>query len=88
MAWPELLKAKENIRNVGMEIDRALRSHNAFTKREIARNHTALLDDFDTSLQAIDKELEEFKANIKNHRKYIGAKARFMKRHYARVKSF
>ncbi|GEM_PF-2109180 len=88
MAWPELLKAKKNIRNIEQEIDRTLKSHNAFTKREIARHHSTLLDDFEVSIEAINKELEEFDAHIRNHRKYITSKSRFMKRHYTRQKSF
>jgi len=86
MAWPELLKAKDNIKNIEEEINRTLKSHNAFTKREIARQHPVLLDDFERSVEAINKELDEFDVHIKNHRKYIESKSKFMKRHYAREK--
>ena len=83
--WPELLKAKDNIKNIGLEIDRVLKNQRALTKQEISRHHQLLLENFDCSIDNINKELEEFRKNIDNHRKYINSKSIFMKRHYSRV---
>lgn len=81
--WPELLKAKKNVKEIEQEIDLLLKMHNSFTKIEIARNGDTLVADFEESLDAIKEELNDFAMHMKNHRNYLYSKSNFMKRHYS-----
>ncbi|MBI4170241.1 MAG: hypothetical protein HY514_00975 [Candidatus Aenigmarchaeota archaeon] len=86
MAWPELLKAKRNLENMQIEINRLIRDHNSFRKKEIAKRDDILLAEIDNAIALLEEETEEMKNNIINHRKYVSSKSRFLKRHYSRVK--
>ena len=83
--WPELLKAKTNLKNIEAQIDLLLRNHNSLTKKELAKQQDILLADVDASLQIIREELSEFAFNLRNHRNYIESKSRFVRRHYKRI---
>ena len=85
MAWPELLKARDNLKNIERQIDLLMKNHNSLTKRELARQNEFLLANFDESLKMIKAELKEFDLNMRNHRNHIESKSRFMKRHYRRI---
>jgi hypothetical protein len=82
--WPELLKAKQNVQEIEDLIDELLKSHSSLTRREIARHGDTLAADFEETLEAIRDRLDEFALHMKNHRRYLHSKARFVRRHYSR----
>jgi len=84
MAWPELLKAKKNILEISRELDNLLKNHNSLTKKELAKQNDTILSVTDDLLNAIDGQIDEFITHIKNHRKYIESRSRFVRRHYSR----
>jgi len=85
MPWPALLKAKKNLQTLSQEVDKLLKNHNSLTKKELAKQQDILLAEFDLSFDTINDQISEFLANIKNHRKYISSKSRFVNRHYKRI---
>ena len=85
MSWPELLKARKNLQTASYEVDKLLKNHSSFTKKEIARQEDVILAEFDKSFDIISEQMNEFLLNIKNHRKYIMAKSSFINRHYKRI---
>lgn len=84
MSWPALLEAKENARNISLELDRMLKDANSLSKKDIARYKETLLAEIDRSVGEISAQIAELKLNLKNHRKYFEAKSAFVKRHYSR----
>lgn len=82
MSWPGLLKAKENAKNIEMQLSALIKTHNSFTKKELARQSDLLLTELDASVASINEEISELRRNIDDHRKYLDSKSRFMRRHY------
>lgn len=80
--WPELHKARTNVREIEKELDRLVQNHNSFRKKEIARQHDTLVAETDAALERIEEEIGDMRANITNHKKQVSSKARFLKRHY------
>lgn len=85
MSWPELLKAKENIKNIERQLNALLKNHNSFTKKELARQKDTLIAELDASIEIIYEEISELRRNMDNHRKYLDSKSRFVRRHYKRL---
>ncbi len=83
--WPEILKAKKNIKEIEQQIDVLLKNHNSFTKREISMHNDMMIAEFEESLGAIKEQLNEFALHMQNHRKDLYSKSRFIRRHYRRI---
>lgn len=85
MVWPELRKAKDNVDNIYMEINRLIKNSNALTRKELANNADTIISQLDQTIEAVENESTELLHNLNNHRKYLAAKRRFVRRHYKRV---
>lgn len=85
MTWPELKKAKRNAEEISIEIRNMLKNNNALTKKEIVKHPDTLAIHLDNSIGMINEASKEMIKNLKNHRKYVMNKSKFMKRHYKSV---
>ena len=82
MSWPALLKAKDNARNISIEIDRMLKESAALNKKDIVNYKETILNEIDKSIGLIEEEISELEKNLKMHRKYFEAKSVFLRRHH------
>lgn len=85
MAWPELKKAKRNSEEINREIRQLLKNNNALSKKEIVKHPDTIAAQLDDSIATINSASKEMIENLKNHRKYVITKAKFVQRHYKRV---
>lgn len=83
--WPELVRTKENVQNISLEIERLLKNHNALYKKEIANHKEQLLADTQDAMAIIEEEIRHLKSNMTDHRKRLEARAVFLKRHNKRI---
>ena len=79
--WPELNKAKKNSRNIVNEVEKLFKEQNSVMKREVVSHKEKLLTETDESTSLIEDEYKELIKNLKNHRKALEAKAKFLRRH-------
>ena len=85
MSWPSLLKSKDNLRNISIELDRMLKDSNSLSKKDIVSYKETILSEIDKSINLINKEIEELEKNLELHRKYFEAKSVFLRRHHKRL---
>ena len=74
MSWPALLKAKDNARNISIELNKMLKEAGALNKKDIVNYKGTILSEIDNSIGLISGEIEELERNLKLHRKYFEAK--------------
>jgi len=86
MTWPELYKAKKNAQEISQEIDRLLKEHNSLFKKEIAKHGEKLADETTCTLESVEEQFKDMMKNLKNHKKQMETKSRFLQRHNSRFK--
>ena len=67
MAWPNLLKAKDNARSILLEIDKMLRDANSLNKKDIVAYKETMLGEIDKSAQLIEEELKDITSSLYTH---------------------
>jgi hypothetical protein len=85
MKYPELLKAKKDLEEINKEIDMLLRSHNSLTKKELSQQGDTICSITDDCMNSVEENIEKLRANLKNHRKRIESRYKFVRRHYKMV---
>lgn len=82
MSWPALLKAKDNVRSISIELGSMLKEANSLSKKDIVNYRETILSEIDKSLELIGEEISDLEKNLKMHRKYFEAKSIFLRRHH------
>jgi len=85
MAWPALLKARDNTKEIEKEISRMIKNHNSLTKKEMAKNSDTIAAAAEGSMAIIKEQMAELKSNLDDHRSYLESKKRFVRRHYRHI---
>ena len=82
--WTELFEAKKKSLELSQRLDKLLREHSSLSKKEIELHAGTLLGETDEAIADIEEMYRALAAGLKNHRKTLAAKEKFLKRHYRR----
>ena len=82
MSWPALLKAKDNTKNISLELDRLLKEAHSLNKKDIVNYRETVIAGIDKSIEEISIQIAEPEKNLENHRKQFESKAVFLRRHH------
>ncbi|MBI4174943.1 MAG: hypothetical protein HY517_04830 [Candidatus Aenigmarchaeota archaeon] len=82
MSWPALLKAKDNVKNISLELDSLLKEAHSLNKKDIVNHKETVLAGIDKSIEEIGEQIAGLEKNLEKHRKYFESKSVFLRRHH------